>query len=77
MPYTLLTKEEIRKDHILSFQESNVANNAHQVKRSQIKESLQYNALFRNSRIKEVNTQRAALQQDVRGIVRGADGRAY
>lgn len=77
MPYTLLTKEEIRKDHILSFQESNVANNAHQIKRSRIEESLQYNTLFRNSRTSEVNAQRATLQQDVRGIVRGADGRAY
>ena len=77
LPYTLLTKAEISEDHTLSFEERKVVGHAQSASRSQIAESLRTNTLFRNSRTSEVNVQRCALQQDVRGIVRGADGRAY
>ena len=77
MPYTLRTKEEIRKTHTLSSREAGYNSVASTTLRTQVAESIEHNALFRETRAKDVNTQRAALQQDVRGIVRGADGRAY
>lgn len=77
LPYTLLTKAEMSKDHMLSFEERSVMYHAQSATRGQIAESLRTNTLFRNSRTSEVNNQRTALQQDARGIVRGADGRAY
>ena len=77
MPYTLRTKDEIRKTHTLSSREAGYNSVASTTLRTEVAESIEHNALFRETRAKDVNTQRATLQQDVRGIVRGADGRAY
>lgn len=40
-------------------------------------EHINNNASFKSTCSSEVNAQRTTLQQDVRGIVRGADGRSY
>ncbi len=77
MPYTMLTKDEIRKTHTLSSQEANVGNGAWPEKRSRIAESVETNRLFRNSRTSEVSAQRGALQKDVIGIVRDLNGNVY
>lgn len=77
MPYTLLTKEEMSKDHILSFLEADVENSTAKIERSLIAKCVEENTLFRNARASDVYSQRAALQQDVKGIVRGADDRTY
>ncbi|MBR2299852.1 MAG: leucine-rich repeat domain-containing protein [Alphaproteobacteria bacterium] len=77
LPYSLLTKEEMGKDHMLSFEERAYTGSVQTVSRSKISESIGYNTLFRNSRASEVTAQKGILQQNVVGIVRGADGRAY
>ena len=77
MPFTLLTKDEIRKTHTLSAREAGYITAAWEVKRSEVDESLRCNDLFRNTRLSEVNRQRDVLLRDVKGIVRGADGRIY
>lgn len=77
LSYSLLTKEEISKDHTLSFEERRVERHQQTVSRSEIEKSIEHNTLFRNARASEANAQRAVLGQKVIGIVRGADGRAY
>ncbi len=77
LPYSLLTKEEISKDHTLSFEERIIGSHPQTVTRSKIAESIEYNTLFRNSRTSEVNAQRAVLGQNVIGMVRSADGKSY
>ena len=77
LPYSLLTKEEISKDHMLSFEERSAGSHQQTISRPKIAESIEYNTLFRNSRTSEVSAQRAILGQNVIGIVRSADGRAY
>lgn len=77
LPYSLLTKEEISKDHMLSFEERAITGSVQTMSRSKISESIEYNTLFRNSRASEVAAQRGVLQQNVIGIVRTADGKSY
>lgn len=52
MPWTLLTKEEISKDHTLSFNERNINNNTLNVPRSEIKIAMQRIANHREDRKK-------------------------
>ena len=77
MPYTLRTKDEISKTHTLSSREAGYNSVASTTLRTEVAESIKHNTLFRKTGANEVNVQRNALQQDVRGIVRGSDGRAY
>lgn len=53
MPWTLLTKEEISKDHTLSFGEKNINNNTLKVPRSAIKVAMQRIANHREERRKQ------------------------
>lgn len=53
MPWTLLTKEEISKDHILSFNERNINNNTLNVSRSAIQTAMQRIANYRRERRKQ------------------------
>ena len=50
MPWTLLTKEEISKDHTLSFNERNIDNNALKVPRNIIQTAMQRIARYREER---------------------------
>lgn len=50
MPWTLLTKEEISKDHTLSFGEKNIDNNTCKVPRSEIQIAMQRVANYRQER---------------------------
>ena len=77
LPYSLLTKEEISKDHTLSFEERKVKINPYAPSRNQVAKSIEDNKLFRNSRTSQVIEQKGKLQQDVIGIVRGSDGKTY
>ena len=77
LPYSLLTKSEMSKDHTLSFEERNVDNNTLSLERKYVEESIRYNTLFRNSKANEVSAQRATVQQNVLGLVRGKDGKTY
>ena len=65
------------KDHTLSFEERNVDNNTLSLERKYVEESIRYNTLFRNSKANEVSAQRATVQQNVLGLVRGKDGKTY
>ena len=53
MPWTLLTKEEISKDHTLSFNERNINNNTLNVPRSAIQTAMQRIANYRRERRKQ------------------------
>lgn len=53
MPWTLLTKEEISKDHTLSFNERNINNNTLNVSRSAIQTAMQRIANYRRERRKQ------------------------
>jgi len=83
MPYTLLTKEDICKDHTLSSREAGYDKVPSDYKffpqrvKASLEKSIRHNALFKNTQASDVKAQRAALQQDVMGIVRGANGRTY
>ena len=50
MPWTLLTKEEISKDHTLSFNERNIDNNTLKVPRNIIQTAMQRIARYREER---------------------------
>ena len=50
MPWTLLTKEEISRDHTLSFNERNIDNNSLNVPRSAIQIAMQRIANYRQER---------------------------
>lgn len=77
MPYTLLTKDEIRQTHTLSYNEANVENEASLVMRSEVAKSLDDNEAFRKTRLREVQEQRVALNPNVRGVVRSHGGKTY
>ena len=53
MPWTLLTKEEISRDHTLSFNENNIDNNTLKVPRSTIQIAMQRIANYRQERIEQ------------------------
>ncbi len=53
MPWTLLTKEEISRDHTLSFNERNINNNTLNVPRSAIQIAMQRIANYRQERRKQ------------------------
>lgn len=53
MPWTLLTKEEISRDHTLSFNERNIDNNTFKVPRSAIQIAMQRIANYRQERIEQ------------------------
>ena len=53
MPWTLLTKEEISRDHTLSFNERNIDNNTLNVPRSAIQIAMQRIANYRQERRKQ------------------------
>ena len=53
MPWTLLTKEEISRDHTLSFNERNIDNNTLRVPRSTIQIEMQRIANYRQERRKQ------------------------
>ncbi len=53
MPWTLLTKEEISRDHTLSFNERNIDNNTLNVPRSTIQIAMQRIANYRQERRKQ------------------------
>ena len=57
MPWTLLTKEEISKDHTLSFNERNIDNNTLNVPRSDIQIAMQKIAIYRENRKKTESEQ--------------------
>ena len=77
LPYSLLTKEEMSKDHTLSFEERKVSAHMQIPSRGQVEESIKNNKLFKNSSTSNVNTQRGILQKNSYGIIRGADGKTY
>ena len=56
MPWLLKTKEEISKDHTLSFDERNISNNHLAVPSEVIKRSIDSNELFVKSRTREQST---------------------
>ena len=76
LPYTLLTKSEMSKDHTLSFEERNIGE-APSKKRSQISESIKFNDAFRKTTASEVTARRMAVNSQIRGIVKGSDGHVY
>ncbi len=53
MPWTLLTKEEISRDHTLSFNERNIDNNTLKVSRNDIQIAMQRIAIYREDRRKK------------------------
>lgn len=76
LPYTLLTKSEISKDHTLSFEERNISE-ANKQNRSRISESIKFNDAFRKNKASEVVAARTAINGQIRGVIRGADGHVY
>ena len=53
MPWTLLTKDEISRDHTLSFNERNINNNTLNVPRNAIQVAMQRIAKYREDRKKQ------------------------
>lgn len=71
MSYSLLTKDEMSQIHTLSFEEREINNNHLQVPRTTIEESLKSNALFRKTKMAEVEAQRKQLGQQKPALIRG------
>ena len=53
MPWTLLTKEEISRDHTLSFYERNIDNNTLKVSRNTVKIAMDRINNYRNLRLEQ------------------------
>jgi hypothetical protein len=68
MPYTLLTKEEIRKDHLLSYEEKN-PNSELPISRFSIADSIKYNNVFVNAVKSGVDKTRDQVGAELRGAV--------
>ena len=64
MPWVLRTKEEISRDHTLSFAERNINNNHLNVPKNAISESLLRNDLFKKSRLSSVQQTRSTIGKD-------------
>lgn len=76
LPYTLLTKSEISKDHTLSFEERNIGEAIKQ-DRSKIAESIKFNDVFKKTKASEVAARRTEVNSQIRGIVKGDNNHVY
>lgn len=74
MPWLLKTKEEISKDHTLSFDERDVENDSLSQPSNVIKASILKNNLFRQSRISSINNTRKAIKDQVKGQIITKEG---
>lgn len=68
MPYTLLTKEEIRKDHLLSYEERNPRGDS-KISNSFIADSIKYNNAFVNAVRSGVDKTQDQVGAELRGAV--------
>jgi hypothetical protein len=68
MPYTLITKEEMKRDHTLSLEERHIDNNVY-LERSAVEKSILHNVLFTSAVKVGLDYSRDPSGTDLRGAV--------